>query len=64
MRRLLGALLVILGCVILIVDVSSIDVVVFSLSASHGIHVSDLIGGAAVAAGIVTLWTAPPRRSD
>jgi hypothetical protein len=64
MRRLLGTLLVVLGCAILIVDVSSIDVVAFSLSASHGIHVSDLIGGAAVVAGIVTLWTAPPRRTD
>jgi hypothetical protein len=64
MRRSLGALLIVLGCVILIVDVSSIDVVAFSLSASHGIHVSDLIGGAAVVAGIATLWIAPPRSSD
>jgi hypothetical protein len=60
MRRLLGALLVVFGCVILIVDVSSIDVVLFSLSASHGIHVSDVIGGTAVLAGIAALWTAPP----
>jgi hypothetical protein len=60
MRRLLGALLIVVGCVILVVDVTSIDVVVFSVSSSHGIHLSDLIGGTAVLAGIASLWTAPP----
>jgi hypothetical protein len=61
MRRLAGAVLIVLGCVVLIVDVSSFDVVVFSVSSTHGLHLSDLIGGAAVAAGIAALWTAPPR---
>jgi hypothetical protein len=51
-----GALLIVLGCLILVVEVSSIDAVVWSLSCSEGIHLSDLIGGAAVVAGIVTLW--------
>ena len=52
MRRLLGALVIVVGCVILVVDVTSIDVVVFSVSSSHGIHLSDLIRGTAVLAGI------------
>jgi hypothetical protein len=60
-QRPLGAVLVVLGCVILIVDVPSIDVVVLSVSHSHGIHLSDLIGGAAIVAGIAARWTAPPR---
>jgi hypothetical protein len=61
MARSLGALLIVVGCVILVVDVTSIDVVVLSVSSSHGIHLSDLIGAAAVLAGIAALWTAPPR---
>jgi hypothetical protein len=61
MRRLLGALLIVLGCAFFIVEVPSIDAVVLSASHSHGIHLSDLIGGAAVVAGIAVLWTAPAR---
>jgi hypothetical protein len=59
MRRPLGALLIVLGCLILVWDVTSLDIVVLSVSSSHGIHVSDLIGAAFVAAGIAVLWTAP-----
>jgi hypothetical protein len=62
MRRPVGALLIVLGCVILVVDVTSIDAVVLSVSSSHGIHVSDFIGGTAVLAGIAVLWTAPPSK--
>jgi hypothetical protein len=61
MRRLLGALLIVFGCTILIVDVPFIDEVVLSVSYSRGIHLSDVIGGAAIVGGIATLWTAPPR---
>jgi hypothetical protein len=61
MQRSLGALLIVLGCVTLIVDLTSFDVVVLSVSPAHGLHLSDLIGTAAVAAGIAALWTAPPR---
>jgi hypothetical protein len=46
--------------VILVVDVTPLDsVVVFSVSYSHGVHLSDVIGGAVVVAGIAALWTAP-----
>jgi hypothetical protein len=62
MQRLLGALFIVLGCVILVWDVSSLDIVVLSVSSSHGIHLSDVIGAAFVAAGIAILWTAPNRR--
>jgi hypothetical protein len=58
MRRPLGALLIVLGCVILVWDVTSLDTVVLSVSSTHGIHFSDLIGAAFVAAGIAILWTA------
>jgi hypothetical protein len=58
---LLGAALVVLGCVILIVDLSFDDVVVLSVSSGHGIHLSDLTGGAFVIAGIAALWRAPLR---
>jgi hypothetical protein len=59
MRRPYGALLIVLGCAILVWDVTSLDAVVLSVSHSHGIHLSDLIGGASVVAGIAVLWTAP-----
>ena len=60
MRRPLGAFLIILGCVIFVLEVPSIDGVLLSLSHSHGIHLSDLIGGAAILSGITSLWRGPP----
>ncbi|MEP6909975.1 MAG: hypothetical protein ABI896_06025 [Actinomycetota bacterium] len=60
-QRLLGAALVIVGCLILVVDATRLDVVVLSLTRKHGLHLSDLLGTAAVAAGVAILWTAPPR---
>lgn len=62
LQRVLGVVLVAVGCAILVVDVSEFDVVVLSVSKTHGLHLSDLIGGAAVVVGVVALWTAPPRR--
>ena len=61
LQRLLGATLILVGCAIMVIDVSHLDVVVWSVSHSEGLHLSDLIGGAAVVAGIVTLWIATPR---
>jgi hypothetical protein len=62
MRRLLGAFLIVLGCAILVVEIPSIDAVVWSFSSGEGVHLSDLFGAAVVFVGIVALWTAPPRR--
>ena len=61
LQRLLGATLIFVGCAIMVIDVSHLDVVVWSATSKEGLHVSDLIGGAAVVAGIVTLWMATPR---
>ncbi|MFL5982292.1 MAG: hypothetical protein ACJ74R_11340 [Gaiellaceae bacterium] len=54
-RHWLGALLVIVGFLVLVVDVPS-DATVISLTGSHGVDRSDLIGAAALLAGVITLW--------
>jgi hypothetical protein len=59
--RLVGAAFIIVGCAIMVIDVPHLDVVVWSVTSTEGLHLSDLIGGAAVIAAIVTLWTAAPR---
>jgi hypothetical protein len=61
MQRWFGALLVILGCAIMVVDISAIDRVWLPVTHSHGIHLSDFLGGVVALAGIAALWTAPPR---
>ena len=61
MQRSLGALLVVLGCAIMVVQVRAIDTVWLPLTNSHGIHLSDFLGGVVVLAGIAALWTAPRR---
>ena len=61
LQRLLGATFILVGCAIMVIDVPHLDVVVWSVTYSEGLHLSDLIGGAAVVAGIVTLWMATPR---
>jgi hypothetical protein len=61
MQRSLGALLIILGCAIMVVQVRTIDAVSLPVTNSHGIHLSDFLGGVVVLAGIAALWTAPPR---
>jgi hypothetical protein len=61
MQRWFGALLVILGCAIMVVEVPAIDKVWLPVTPSHGIHLSDFLGGVVVLAGIAVLWTVPPR---
>ena len=61
LQRLLGAALILVGCTVMVIDVSHLDVVVWSVTHSEGLHLSGLIGGAAVVGGIVTLWMATPR---
>jgi hypothetical protein len=60
-QRLVGATFVVVGCAIMVIDVPHLDVVVWSVTSKEGLHLSDLIGGAAVVAGIVTMWMAAPR---
>jgi hypothetical protein len=61
MQRWFGALLVILGSAIMVVDVRAIDTVWLPVTHSRGIHLSDFLGGVVVLAGIAALWIAPPR---
>lgn len=58
MQRLGGAIAILLGCFLLVWDPVRNDPIVFSVSATHGAHVVDLIGLAVVLAGITTMWTA------
>jgi hypothetical protein len=45
----------------MIVEVPAIDAPSLPVAPSHGIHLSDFIGGTLVLAGIAALWTAPRR---
>jgi hypothetical protein len=47
---------VILAFVVLIINVPYLDVTVVSVTSQHGVELSDLIGAAALLAGVVTLW--------
>jgi hypothetical protein len=59
MQRLLGALLITLGCAVMVVEVPAIDGVVLTVAHGHGVHLSDFLGGLSVFAGIAAMWTAP-----
>jgi hypothetical protein len=61
MQRWFGALLVILGIAIMVVEVPAIDTAWLPVTQSRGIHLSDFLGGVVVLAGIAALWTAPPQ---
>ena len=61
MQRSVGTFLVILGCAILVVEIPPVEHDTIPLWHSHGIHLTDIIGGLVVLAGIAALWTAPPR---
>ena len=59
LQRLTGAAFVVLGWVLAVIDLpDSRDPVLVSLSLSHGVHVTDLLGGLLVAAGVALLWRA------
>jgi hypothetical protein len=55
-RHWLGTSFVILGFVILAINGPYLDVTVASVTSKHGVELADLIGGAALLAGVVTLW--------
>jgi hypothetical protein len=55
-RRWLGASFVILGFAVLVIDLPHLDVTVLTLTSGHGVELSDLIGAAALLAGVMTLW--------
>jgi hypothetical protein len=57
-RRYLAVVLIVLGCLTLTVDVTRLDGVVFSVTSTHGVHISDIVGAASVAVGTALLWRA------
>ena len=60
--RMLGAVGIIAGAILIGFDPDQWDVVVATLPRGHGIHVRDLVGMVFIAAGIMVLWHAPSRR--
>lgn len=60
--RVLGAVGIIAGAILIGFNPNRWDVVVATLPRGHGIHVRDLLGLAFIAAGILVLWHAPSRR--
>lgn len=64
MTRLLGVLLALGGAIVLAVDLDRGDMVVLTVAASHGLHVSDVLGLVAVLAGVVLLLLDRPRAHD
>jgi hypothetical protein len=57
-RRPVGTALILGGCLVLIVEIRSLDGTVATLSWSRGVHVSDLLGLLIVAVGVALLWRA------
>lgn len=55
MRRLLGSALILWGCLLLIVEIRSLDEVITG-GRGRGIHLSDLLGLLIVGAGIAVMW--------
>jgi hypothetical protein len=55
-RHWLGTSFVILGFAVLVVNVPYLDVTVLTLTPRHGIELSDVIGAAALLAGVIMLW--------
>jgi hypothetical protein len=47
---------VIIGFAVLVIDMPRLDVNVLALTASHGVELTDLIGAAALLAGVILLW--------
>ena len=60
--RILGAVGIIAGAILIGFNPNRWDVVVATLPRGHGIHVRDLVGMVFIAAGILVLWHAPSRR--
>jgi len=60
--RVLGAVGIIAGAILIGFNPNRWDVVVATLPRGHGIHGRDLLGMAFIAAGILVLWHAPSHR--
>jgi hypothetical protein len=60
MLRYLGALLVLLGCLLLAVDGTRWDRLILSFGESgHGLHASELVGFGMAVIGVAALWRRP-----
>jgi hypothetical protein len=58
MLRYLGALLVLLGCLLLAVDGTHWDRLVLSFGGSgHGLHASEVVGFGMAVLGVTALWS-------
>jgi hypothetical protein len=56
-RRPLAAALILVGCLVLIVEIQSLDTeVIATVWWGRGVHLSDVIGLLIVVAGIAVMW--------
>lgn len=55
-KRFLAAGLIAAGVLILSVNVGPLDQVIASVTYTHGVHLSDLVGAGLVALGTAILW--------
>jgi hypothetical protein len=56
MRRWFGLILLAAGYLVLVLDVPGLEQTVLSLTRSHGVEASDLVGGVLIASGVVAIW--------
>jgi len=58
MLRYFGALFVLLGCLLLAVDATRWDHLIFSFGGSgHGLHASEVVGLGMAVVGVAALWS-------
>ena len=56
MQRWIGLLAIAAGYLALTVSVPGLGASVFAVSATHGVELSDIVGGAAIFAGVAAIW--------
>ena len=56
MRRWIGLVLIGAGYLVLVLDVPSLEQTVLSVTASHGVELSDVVGAVTIACGVALIW--------
>jgi hypothetical protein len=56
MQRSLGLFLILAGYLALTLTLPGLDSTVLSVTPTHGVEVSDVVGGVAIAVGVAAIW--------